>query len=205
MANTPRRRLLKYIAAVSAAISAPSIVNAATRTPQASEGPFYPTENMRFSDVDNDLVKIAGLVTEAGGEIIYLSGRVLDRQGNPVPSARVEIWQVDTNARYIHTGDTGGEPRDTGFQGIGHDITDAEGKYQFRTIKPVPYPGRTPHIHVKVFAGDVELTTQFYIADHPLNRKDSLYRRMSRKERRAVEMVFTGEPNAERAVVDIVL
>jgi len=80
---------------------------------------------------------------------------------------------------------------DTGFQGFGHDITDAAGTYRFRTIKPVAYPGRTPHIHVKVLDGSRErLTTQFYLKDHPANARDVLYRRLSGAQAAAVDMVF---------------
>ncbi|PLX45679.1 MAG: protocatechuate 3,4-dioxygenase, partial [Hyphomicrobiales bacterium] len=120
-------------------------------TPAATEGPFYPSPDMRLKDTDNDLVKIEGAVREAGGEVIFLTGRVLSRSGQPLEGARVEIWQCDVNRRYLHRGDHGAA-RDGGFQGFGHDITGADGSYRFRTIMPVPYPGRTPHIHVKVLA-----------------------------------------------------
>lgn len=174
-------------------------------TPSAMEGPFYPSPSMRYRDTDNDLVKIAGRVEKAGGEVVHLRGRVLDRNGQPVAGARVEIWQCDVNGRYLHTGDTGGRraPRDTGFQGFGFDITGRNGEYAFRTIKPVPYPGRTPHIHVKVLHGNSELTTQFYLAEHPLNRQDFLFRRMSQTEQEAVKMHFARSAAGPTANVDI--
>ncbi len=157
---------------------------AAVSTPSASEGPFYPTTGMRFEDVDNDLVKIAGAVEQAGGEIVVLSGRVLDKAGNPVAGARVEIWQCDVNGRYLHRGDRGWNSRDPAFQGFGHDLSAADGSYSFRTIKPVPYAGRTPHIHVKVLAGNRELlTTQFYLPDHPDIVRDLLYQRVPKARR----------------------
>lgn len=201
MSPKTRRQALNMTAIAFAGLSGPKAVQAAIATPSAAEGPFYPTDSMRHPDTDNDLVKIAGLVREAGGEIFRLHGRVLDRSGRPIRGARVEIWQVDMNARYLHTGDRGGKPRDAAFQGFGHDVTDAAGNYQFRTIKPVAYPGRTPHIHVKAFTGMRELTTQFYLANHPLNAGDFLFQRMSMEEQRAVEMVLVGE----RADVEIVL
>ena len=160
---------------------------------------------MRFADADNDLVKIIGAVREAGGEIIEITGRVMDRSENPIAGARVEIWQVDTNGRYLHTGDDQATARDPAFQGFGHDITGPDGIYRFRTIKPVSYPGRTPHIHVKVFTDDRELTTQFYIAGHPENSKDGLYRRISKRKRKQVEMVFEPANGFERTVVDIII
>lgn len=203
MAKRDRRQFLKSAAVGTAGAALPGKLLAAVVTPGSAEGPFYPTPAMRFPDVDNDLVKIAGLVRDAGGEIFRLTGQVRNRSGQLIAGARVEIWQVDANARYLHTGDRGGNPRDGGFQGFGHDITDQDGRYRFRTIKPVPYPGRTPHIHVKVIAADRELTTQFFIADHPSNARDSLYRRMSAQERRAVEMRFTTVDGEAQAVVDI--
>ena len=174
-------------------------------TPSAMEGPFYPSPSMRYQDTDNDLVKIAGRVEKAGGEVVQLRGRVLDRNGQPIAGARVEIWQCDVNGRYLHTGDNGGRRarRDTGFQGFGFDVTDRNGEYAFRTIKPVPYPGRTSHIHVKVHHGNSELTTQFYLAEHPLNRQDFLFRRMSQTEQDAVKMHFARSAAGQVASVDI--
>ena len=142
---------------------------------------------------------------EAGGQIVTLQGRVLDRNGAPISGARVEIWQVDMNARYLHRNDRNDAPRDPAFQGFGHDITDADGRYTFRTIKPVPYPGRTPHIHVKVFARDRQLTTQFYIAGDPNNAGDPLFARMSRDEQRSVEMSFKMDGARETSEVNLVL
>jgi protocatechuate 3,4-dioxygenase beta subunit len=176
------------------------------RTPSGTEGPFYPDSQMRFADVDNDLVSIAGRVEQAGGEIVMLGGRVLDGAGNPVASARVEIWQCDVNRRYLHHGDRGGAARDGGFQGFGHDVTGADGAYSFRTIKPVPYPGRTPHIHVKVLvSGSERLTTQFYLPDHPDNARDWLYRRVPVELREKVTMRFQDTGDLPRANLDIVI
>ncbi len=150
------------------ALPVSGLAASAILTPSGSEGPFYPTVGMRFDDIDNDLVKIAGEVEQAGGEIVRLVGRVLDRGANPIAGARVEIWQCDVNGRYLHRGDSAGGTRDQAFQGFGHDLTDADGRYAFRTIKPVPYSGRTPHIHVKVLVDKRErLTTQFYLPDYP--------------------------------------
>lgn len=199
--SSTRRGVLGWFAGLAVLLGAsPSF---ASRTPSASEGPFYPRPGMRFADADNDLVKIAGMVESAGGEIIVLKGRVLDGQGNPASGARVEIWQCDANGRYLHPGDGGGAPRDAAFQGFGHVVTGPDGEYAFRTIKPVPYPGRTPHIHVKVFHGGRELTTQFYIAGHELNARDGLFRRMSEAEQQAVSMAFSPGPDGLQAVVDI--
>lgn len=198
-----RRRVLTSFAALSLGALGSTRARA-RRTPSAMEGPFYPTPDMRFADADNNLVKIAGVVERAGGEVIILKGRVLDDAGAPVEGARVEIWQCDANGRYLHTGDVNRRVvRDAAFQGFGHVVTGPDGAYAFRTIKPVSYPGRTPHIHVKVFHGAAELTTQFYIAGHELNARDFLFQRMTEDEQRAVLMRFVQGPETPEATVDI--
>ena len=183
-----------------------SRASAAELTPSATEGPFYPTPAMRMADVDNDLVKVMGLVQEAGGEVITLKGRVLGKDETPLPGLRVEIWQCDVNGKYLHTGDRSDIVYDTGFQGFGHDITGPDGSYRFRTIKPTEYPGRTPHIHVKVLNGETELlTTQFYLPDHPANSRDRIYSRLTDAEKAQVSMVIAEGPEGAETTVDIVV
>ena len=179
---------------------------AAVTTPRASEGPFYPTPGMRTPDVDNDLVKIEGMVGKAGGDIFTLRGTILDRDGRPLTGRRIEIWQCDMDGNYMHPSDRRSANFDQAFQGFGHDVTDDAGRYVFRTIKPAIYPGRTPHIHVKVFDGDRELlTTQFYIKDHPENSRDGLFNRMSEAEAGAVSMVFVEGEAGPEAIVNVVI
>ena len=173
-------------------------------TPKTTEGPFYPSPSMRFADVDNDLVKVEGAVRDAGGEVINLKGIISDKQGRPLAGHRIEIWQCDLNGKYLHTSDNQSTVYDQGFQGFGHDITDANGAYQFRTIKPAEYPGRTPHIHVKVLNGRQELlTTQFYIKDHPNNPQDGLFSWMSGAEQGAVSMAFRNGPAGIETSVNV--
>ncbi|WP_439138645.1 hypothetical protein [Roseicyclus sp.] len=198
-----RRFVLSLLAALP--FSGLSKAALAQRTPAAMEGPFYPTGAMRFADADNNLVRISGLVRDAGGEVIILKGRVLDRAGAPVARARVEIWQCDVNGVYLHTRSRSQGGYDDAFQGFGHVVTGADGVYAFRTIRPTVYPGRTPHIHVKVFTESAELTTQFYLADHPLNASDRLYRSMNTAEREAVSMRFGPGADGPESVVDITL
>lgn len=175
-------------------------------TPDATEGPFYPQPEMRHVDADNDLVKIAGKVIEAGGEVVRLEGRLVDREGKALDDHRIEIWQCDHNGRYLHPADTNGDAHDAGFQGFGHDITDAEGNFRFRTIRPVPYPGRTPHIHLKVFRQETELlTTQLYIDGHPGNSTDFLFFSMTTEQARSVSMVFDESAPEPLAKVTLVV
>lgn len=208
MADSPptRRRLITRALSALGLTAFAKPLAAAGLTPRAAEGPFYPTPSMRRTDVDNDLVKLIGIVKEAGGEVVTLTGRILDKAGRPQAGQRIEIWQCDTNGKYLHSGDRQSIPFDPAFQGFGHDITDAEGRYVFRTIKPVTYPGRTPHIHVKIFDGAQEaLTTQFYIEGHPNNRRDRLFNRMSHEQAQAVSMVFEPTAEGETATLDVVI
>ena len=163
---------------------------AAVPTPEQTAGPFYPPPDQRPQDTDWDLVKMESRVREAGGEVLHLSGRVLDEDGAPLANALVEIWQCDANGRYHHVGDRSSDrPLDEDFQGFGAIRTDADGRYRFRTIKPVPYPGRTPHIHARVLRQDGrELVTQIYLEDHPLNRKDWIFRSLGAKAQSAATM-----------------
>jgi protocatechuate 3,4-dioxygenase, beta subunit len=149
------------------------------RTPAQTEGPFYPTTMP--ADTDNDLVVLRGTQARAQGTVAHVTGRLTDTSGRPISNAQIEIWQCDVNGVYLHPGSAGSGRRDSAFQGFGRAMTDAEGKYAFRTIKPVPYTGRTPHIHFAVTAPDRRsLTTQMYVAGEPQNARDGLYRSLGR-------------------------
>lgn len=201
-----RRSLLVGIAGLMGISTLGNNAAAAILTPSAAEGPFYPTPTMRKPDVDNDLVKIMGRVEEAGGEVFTLRGKITGSDGLSLAGHRIEIWQCDLNGNYMHPGDRGGENFDNAFQGFGYDITDDAGNYVFRTIKPTIYPGRTPHIHVKVFDGEQELlTTQLYIKNDPNNARDRLFNRMSKVEADAVSMTFTESEIGSEATINIVL
>ena len=147
------------------------------RTPAQTEGPFYPDKLPL--DTDNDLLIVNNTITQAVGEVTHLSGRILDAKGNPVRNALVEIWQCDSNGSYLHTKSGNRDKYNANFQGYGRFLTSSTGEYYFRTIKPVPYPGRTPHIHYKILKGGKELlTTQCYIKGHAGNDKDGVLRGM---------------------------
>lgn len=144
------------------------------RTPPQTEGPFYP-DHLPL-DTDNDLIVINDDISSALGEITHLTGRILDTSGEPIRGALVEIWQCDANGAYLHSRTTNRDKRDGNFQGFGRFLTGANGEYYFRTIKPVPYVPRTPHIHFMVKRkGDDKFTTQCYIKGHPQNERDFIF------------------------------
>ena len=175
--TTTRRLFLGSAAATLFFTKAGAFANELTKTPRQTEGPFYPDKLPL--DTDNDLIIVNDSITPAVGEITHLSGRDPRRRAaSPFKNAVVEIWQCDANGVYLHTRDSGnGDKRDKNFQGFGRFMTGSSGEYYFRTIKPVPYPGRTPHIHFKVKKGSKELlTTQCYIKGYPGNERDGIWR-----------------------------
>lgn len=202
-----RRRVLQALAMSAAWFSVPgAFAEQLARTAAQTEGPFYP--NQLPLDTDNDLLRINDALTPAVGTVTWLSGRVLDMKGDPVRNALVEIWQVDNAGAYIHTGSMNRDRRDANFQGFGRFLTGSSGEYVFRTIKPVPYPGRTPHIHVAVKTrGRDTFTTQCYIKGEPQNETDGILTRTQGRETLIVP--FTPIPSSKAgelaARFDIVL
>ncbi len=197
-----RRRVLSWIGASALAPLAATPVLAEDRapTPRMTEGPFYPTSFPR--DTDGDLTRVEGRAAAAKGTVLDVSGRVLDRGGAPRAGARVEIWQCDAQGEYHHVGGREGDP---GFQGFGAVLTDADGRYAFRTIRPVPYPGRTPHIHFTVVEGGKRrLTSQMFVEGEPGNARDGLYRSLGR-DAKLVTMKLEDAGPGSKAALDIVL
>lgn len=174
-----RRRFLQHSAFVSAAFATPGVfAEELLRTPRQTEGPFYP-DHMPL-DTDNDLLILNDAITPAVGQITHLSGRVLSASGEPIRNAVVEIWQTDNNGIYLHTGGGSRQKLDSNFQGFGRFLTGSTGEYYFRTIKPVMYQPRTPHIHVAINQnGHRMLTTQLYVKGEPLNKKDFILNNIS--------------------------
>lgn len=181
-----RRDFLQSAAALAAFWSVPgAYAEELALTPRLTEGPFYPDRLPLDTDTDNDLLVLNESLTPAVGEVTMLSGRVLDQDGRPLRNAFVEIWQVDNNGAYLHSGDSRHESYDRNFQGYGRFLTDRDGRYFFRTIKPVPYPGRTPHIHFGISRhGERVLTTQLLIKGHPQNERDGVFRSVRDAEAR---------------------
>ena len=157
------------------------------RTPWQAEGPFYPDRIPE--DTDYNLVKNGDLSVEAGGKILILNGILVDLDSQPVDGVAIEIWHTDKNGVYLHSGSFGRDIMDKQFQGFGRTKTDQYGGFFFRTIVPKEYPGRTPHIHMKLWReGKNILTTQLYIYNQPQNKGDFLFQRMSLTEQRINSM-----------------
>jgi len=202
-----RRQFIKGLTLTTAGVAIPAFWNvpgafaeALLQTPSQTEGPFYP--NHLPLDTDNDLIVVNDALTPAIGEITHLSGRVLDAAGNPLRNVLVEIWQVDGNGVYLHSGDRFGQReanRDANFQGFGRFLTGSAGEYYFRTVKPVPYPGRTPHIHFKLKrSGQSDFTTQCYVKGHPQNERDGVYRDIrDARARDSVTIDFASLPDSK--------
>lgn len=203
-----RRFVLGGLAAIATTGLLRPAAAALVPTPRQTKGPFYPLTLPL--DKDNDLVRVAGEARPALGTVTHVAGRVLDLNGRPVPGARVEIWQCDANGRYHHPGDRNSAPEDSAFQGYGEALSDADGAYRFRTIKPVPYPGRTAHIHFAISGqGFDPLVTQMYVAGEPGNADDGVLNRIDAAARERVIVALSPAPEIEadalKGVFDIVL
>ena len=205
-----RRRFLRGLGLGAALFAVPgAFAEELIRTPAQTEGPFYPDKLPM--DTDNDLLILNDTITPAVGEVTWLSGRVLDARGMPMRNALVEIWQCDNNGAYLHTTTGNREKRDVNFQGFGRFLTGSTGEYLFRTIKPVAYPGRTPHIHFAIkMKGKKELITQCYIKGYPGNEKDGVWKGIKdEKARNSVTIPFAplkGSRSSELAArFDIVM
>lgn len=189
--NQNRRQFISGLGACALLASNPgAFAEELVRTPSQTEGPFYP--NKLPLDTDNDLLVINDATNPAVGEITWLSGRILDSRGEPIRNATVEIWQVDHNGVYLHGGSDNHNKRDKHFQGFGRFLTGSTGEYLFRTIKPVPYPGRTPHIHFAVkMKGQDQFTTQCYVKGEPQNERDGVLKGIrNEKARKSVIVPF---------------
>jgi len=167
-----------------------------TPTPRQTAGPFYP--DRMPADGDNDLVQVKGQSGIARGEILLLAGTVMDLGGQPLPGVRVEIWQCNAAGRYLHSADSSNAPLDPNFQGWGQFVTGADGEYRFRTIRPVPYPGRTPHIHFQLTGERIpRLVTQMYVRGEPENLRDGLFNSLSTRDRAAVLVRLDKAPDGK--------
>jgi len=180
-----RRRWLELMLATGGALATGSLSQILAQEPNRPEtpnmvlGPFYP--QVKQADRDTDLTIIRGHHTPASGQVVHLRGRVLDHRGEPVRNARVELWQTNSHGRYAHQSDPNtAAPLDPNFQGFGAQLTDREGRFRFKTVKPGPYPSRegtwmrAPHFHFDVQGRVDRKVTQLYFPNEPLNDQDRL-------------------------------
>lgn len=186
------------------------------RTSEQVQGPFYPM--LKPLDRDADLTHLRGRRGVAQGQIIHLMGRVVNLQGKPLEGIKLEIWQANVHGRYAHINDTNKAPLDPNFQGYGVQVTDAQGRFRFKTIKPSAYPtgvedwSRPPHIHYYATGRHEALTTQMYFPNEPLNAKDRLLQSAGAAQSTLIAKVQTAgpavkdmEPNSLIVTWDIVL
>ena len=190
-----RRRFLSLSASSLALAPLAATAGKLVVTPDQTAGPFYPAELPL--DTDNDLIQIEGHAERAKGTATNVVGRVLSPSGDPIADAKVEIWQCDANGKYHHPDDENDVPMDEHFQAYGSTVTDADGRYRFRTIKPVPYPGRVPHIHYRVTTpGGNQLNTQMYIAGFEGNEDDFVFQHIG-DEKRQKSVLAEFKPNPD--------
>ncbi len=205
-----RRRIIQRLALGAGGLASYGILGSSgvfaeelLKTPWQSAGPFYP--KTLPLDTDNDLIVVGDSLTPAVGQITHLRGRILDIRGEPVRNALVEIWQVDNNGIYQHTGSARRSAKaDKNFQGFGQFETGPTGEYYFRTIKPTSYPGRTAHIHFAVkLPGQKRWTTQCYVRGEPRNERDWLFNRVKDPQARESVLVnFTPSKDSRIGELD---
>lgn len=173
LSRIDRRRLLAGLAGGALLLGSRGLLGELLVTPAQTLGPFYP--DRLPLDQDNDLLIVGDQPSAASGSVVQLHGQIVDSRGQPLRGALVEIWQVDAHGIYLHSRGGDRARRDANFQGYGRFETASDGHYRFRTIRPVPYPGRTPHIHFAVtLPGQPRFATQCYIRGEPLNQRDGV-------------------------------
>ncbi len=209
-----RRRMLGTLAAFGGAVLVSPMRSAFAQdalpvTPSSIMGPFYPI--VRPLDADMDLTTLAGKQGRALGQVIHVTGRVLGSDGKPVSGATIELWQANSVGRYAHPSDVNTAPLDPNFQGFARQVTDAEGRYRFKTIKPGAYPinpanptsVRTPHLHFDVMGLQNRLLTQMYFPGEALNATDSIFNQMGSRGDRAIARVLP--PTEDMAAGELLL
>ncbi|MCC7091598.1 MAG: hypothetical protein IT524_06545 [Nitrosomonas sp.] len=205
-----RRTILKASAALFAvgmlpptgSVFAQMVLN---RTQDQILGPFYPI--MSKPNRTGDLTRVPGGSDRAKGQLLIVKGRVIDPAGKPVAGANVEIWQANSVGRYAHPDDTNPAPLDPNFEGFGAVTTGADGYYQFKTIKPPPYPitptrTRPAHIHFDVTGRHDELITQMYFEGDPYHKTDPFLQSASNPEALIVKLSPPAPENPDFMVAE---
>ena len=205
-----RRHLVAGGAAL-AGLAAAARAQKLVPTARQDLGPFYPL--VRPADLDADLTRLRGARGVARGEPINVLGRLLDVRGNPVRGARVELWQANALGRYDHPGDAASSAAlDPNFQSYAALVTDRQGRFRFRTIKPGHYAignglRRTRHIHFDIRGRAERLITQMYFPGEELNDSDILLRNADPKDSVMARAIgrLSGDPGAAAFAWDVVL
>lgn len=184
-------------------------------TPSQTIGPFYPQALIQQGEDDLACKEPGG--ARAQGTPIVFSGQITDEAGVPVRGALVEVWQANRWGKYEHPVDQTPEPVDPDFRGHGRMLSDAQGRFRFRSIKPGAYPNpgyddwfRPPHIHFSIFGAGVmhRLITQMYFPGEALNDIDPILNGIEDLAARAalIARELPAEPDGSRAYAfDIVL
>jgi protocatechuate 3,4-dioxygenase, beta subunit len=187
--------------------------SALRRTPDQILGPFYPLSELPQNP---DLTRVPGRPGRAEGQVLNVMGRVLTVAGEPVRTAKIEVWQANAYGRYAHPSDPNPAPLDPNFAGAAALTTGTEGQYRFKTIKPSAYPAasdrkRPAHIHFQVTGQQDRLVTQMYFENDPFNEVDPFLNRIGEAERRALlvrkllDPSPDFEPDSKMVIFDIVL
>ena len=194
------RRMFAGSGLASAGLLVSSGARAADRaaTALSTIGPFYPM--VHPLDADADLTLIRGHKARAVGQVIEVSGRVLDVHGNPIPRATLELWQANAAGRYDHPSDVSNAPLDPNFQGYASIRTDAHGNWRVVTIKPGGYDSpighRTPHLHWDVRSAKTRTIAQLYFPEETTtNAADRLYQELGADAVTSVAARNTNDPN----------
>jgi protocatechuate 3,4-dioxygenase, beta subunit len=189
-----RRQFTFGSGAALATLAWPALAGSKRAIAGMTDGPFYPPRAWReqWADWDADLSRVQrdGRTLVARGEHLGLELQLADANGRVIDGAEVEIWQCDVLAAYRHPGvRLAAGQYDEAFQGFGAGRADRDGRLRFLSIKPVPYPGRTPHIHIKLrHASFGEVSSQLFIAGDPGNARDFLWRALDAADRPMLEM-----------------
>jgi len=177
-----RRRFVEIasLAAGSTALGiAPALMAADVKRRETADlitGPFYPQRKPR--DTDTDMTVIRGHRQRAAGQVVQLSGRVMNSRGEPLRNTSMEIWQANTYGRYTHPSDPNTQyALDPEFEGYARLQTDRDGRYAITTVKPGPYATargdmRAPHIHFEIQGSVDRKVTQLFFPGEPLNAQD---------------------------------
>ena len=179
----------EFLIASGTFLFAKSSFSGTLKTPWQSAGPFYP--DWEPDDLDNNLVNIGLRGVDAEGIKLDIFGTITNPEYKPLSDLIIEIWQTDNNGIYIHSSAPDQKKRDKNFQGFGKTKSDLNGNFEFKTILPVAYFGRPPHIHLLVRDEfSIKLITQLYFENHPLNESDFLFKKMNPEEKKINTLIL---------------